>query len=59
MDQANQRIRNRSHAVLIEDRAGDPAVLVAASDKIQAELGWKLERDLPTMVADAWKFLQS
>jgi UDP-glucose 4-epimerase len=46
-------------AVTVPRRAGDPAVLVASSDKIQAELGWKVERDLATMVADAWKFLQS
>jgi UDP-glucose 4-epimerase len=45
-------------AVTVPRRAGDPAVLVASSDKIQAELGWKVERDLATMVADAWKFLQ-
>ncbi len=35
-------------------RAGDPAVLVASSAKVQAELGWKAERDLPAMVTDAW-----
>jgi UDP-glucose 4-epimerase len=46
-------------AVTVPRRAGDPAVLVASSDKIQAELGWKVERGLETMVADAWKFLQS
>ncbi|WUI00502.1 UDP-glucose 4-epimerase GalE [Spirillospora sp. NBC_00431] len=40
-------------------RPGDPAVLVASSDKIQAELGWKPERDLRTMVDDAWTFLRS
>jgi UDP-glucose 4-epimerase len=38
-------------------RAGDPAVLVASSAKIQAELGWKAERDLAAMVGDAWAFL--
>ncbi|MFI6501355.1 UDP-glucose 4-epimerase GalE [Nonomuraea typhae] len=39
-------------------RTGDPAVLVASSDKIQAELGWKAERTaLPTIVADAWAAL--
>jgi UDP-glucose 4-epimerase len=38
-------------------RAGDPAVLVASSAKIQAELGWKAERDLSAMVADAWAFM--
>jgi UDP-glucose 4-epimerase len=39
-------------------REGDPAVLVASSAKIQAELGWKPERDLRAMVADAWAFLR-
>jgi UDP-glucose 4-epimerase len=38
-------------------RAGDPAVLVASSAKVQAELGWKAERDLPAMVTDAWAFM--
>jgi UDP-glucose 4-epimerase len=40
-------------------RPGDPAVLVASSAKIQAELGWRAERDLRTMVADAWQFTQA
>ncbi|MFV2176159.1 UDP-glucose 4-epimerase GalE [Actinomadura sp. LOL_016] len=40
-------------------RAGDPAVLVASSDKIQSELGWKPEHDLRAMVGDAWTFLRS
>jgi UDP-glucose 4-epimerase len=35
-------------------RAGDPAVLVASSDRIHADLGWKAELDLRSMVADAW-----
>jgi UDP-glucose 4-epimerase len=38
-------------------RAGDPAVLVASAAKIQAELGWKAERDLAAMVTDAWAFM--
>jgi UDP-glucose 4-epimerase len=38
-------------------RPGDPAVLVASAVKIQAELGWKAERDLTAMVADAWGFM--
>ncbi|MBC6464668.1 UDP-glucose 4-epimerase GalE [Actinomadura alba] len=37
-------------------RAGDPAVLVASSERIRSELGWKPERDLRAMVADAWAF---
>jgi UDP-glucose 4-epimerase len=40
-------------------RAGDPAVLVASSDLIQAELGWHATRDLRAMVADAWQFTLS
>ncbi|MBW3613737.1 MAG: UDP-glucose 4-epimerase GalE [Actinobacteria bacterium] len=40
-------------------RAGDPAVLVASSDRIRAELGWKAEKpELEAMIADAWAFLQ-
>lgn len=37
-------------------RAGDPAVLVASSARIQAELGWRATRDLRDMIADAWRF---
>jgi UDP-glucose 4-epimerase len=36
-------------------RRGDPAVLVASSELIQAELGWRATRDLQAMVADAWQ----
>ncbi|MFC5180261.1 UDP-glucose 4-epimerase GalE [Actinomadura harenae] len=39
-----------------ERRPGDPAVLVASSERINAALGWKPERDLNQMVADAWAF---
>jgi UDP-glucose 4-epimerase len=39
-------------------RPGDPAVLVASAERIQAELGWHAERDLRTMAADAWEFAQ-
>ena len=38
-------------------RAGDPAVLIASSDRIRAELGWNPVRtDLETIVTDAWSF---
>ena len=40
-------------------RAGDPAVLVATSDRIRADLGWSPELGLPAMVADAWSFAQA
>ncbi|RKT53381.1 UDP-glucose 4-epimerase GalE [Saccharothrix australiensis] len=41
-------------------RSGDPAVLVASSEKARTELGWKPERvDLAGIVRDAWEFTQS
>jgi UDP-glucose 4-epimerase len=40
-------------------RSGDPAVLVASSARIRADLGWQPERDLQAMVADAWTFTQA
>jgi len=40
-------------------RAGDPAVLVASSERIQSELGWRAARDLRAMAADAWSFTQA
>ena len=40
-------------------RPGDPAVLVASSERIQAELGWRAGRDLRAMAADAWDFTRS
>ncbi|WP_246257039.1 UDP-glucose 4-epimerase GalE [Amycolatopsis anabasis] len=46
-------------AVVAPRRSGDPAVLVAASDRAREELGWKPERaDLGGIVADAWRFAQ-
>lgn len=38
-------------------RAGDPAVLVAGSDRARALLGWRPRRsDLGTIVEDAWRW---
>jgi len=38
-------------------RAGDPAVLVASSEKIKKELGWKpLYPDLKTIIESAWRW---
>ena len=40
-------------------RAGDPAVLVAGSEKIKQELGWRPQfADLDTIVASAWEWHQ-
>jgi UDP-glucose 4-epimerase len=45
-------------AQLAPRRPGDPAVLVASSQAITVGLGWHAERDLSSMVADAWTFAQ-
>ena len=40
-------------------RAGDPAVLVASSEKIKQELGWRPKfAELDTIVASAWEWQQ-
>jgi UDP-glucose 4-epimerase len=40
-------------------RPGDPAVLVASSERIKAELGWKPQfAELDTIIASAWKWHQ-
>ena len=49
----------RLPARLEDRRPGDPAVLVASSKRIGAELGWQPERGLPDMVSDAWSFTRS
>ena len=36
-------------------RAGDPAVLIASSARIGRDLGWRPERGLREIVADAWE----
>jgi len=40
-------------------RAGDPPVLVASSERIRADLGWKPEKpELGTMISDAWAWMR-
>ena len=47
-------------AVEVGRRAGDPATLVASSDKIRAALGWVPEKpSLEAMVGDAWAWIQA
>jgi UDP-glucose 4-epimerase len=45
---------------IAERRPGDPAVLIAGSDRIKAELGWKPEfQELELIVGSAWEWLQA
>ena len=44
-------------AKLEERRSGDPAVLIASSDKAKEVLGWKPEYDsLERIIEDAWRW---
>jgi UDP-glucose 4-epimerase len=46
-------------AVEVDARPGDPAVLVASSDRIKKELGWKPQHEhLETIIKTAWKWHQ-
>jgi UDP-glucose 4-epimerase len=58
--EAARRVTDRPiKAVESPRRSGDPAVLVASSDKIRSELGWKPEKpELEVMISDAWDWMQ-
>jgi UDP-glucose 4-epimerase len=44
----------------VERRAGDPAVLIASSERAIAELGWRPSRTaIDEIVSDAWEFTQA
>jgi UDP-glucose 4-epimerase len=46
-------------AVMEPRRAGDPAILVASSEKARAELGWKPRyAELEQIIGSAWSYLQ-
>ena len=50
----------RIESVEAPRRSGDPPVLVASSDKVRKELGWKPEKsELETMISDAWAWMQA
>ncbi|MEI7027483.1 UDP-glucose 4-epimerase GalE [Paenibacillus sp. y28] len=47
-------------AVIEPRRAGDPAILIASSEKARRELGWKPAREhLPAIIESAWKWHQA
>ena len=43
----------------VEKRAGDPAILVANSEKAKKELGWEPEYSLEEIIDSAWKWENS
>lgn len=57
IDTASKVVGEEIEAVEGERRAGDPATLIASSEKIQAELGWEPKYgDLETIIATAWQW---
>jgi UDP-glucose 4-epimerase len=58
---AAARITGRKIPVQISPRRpGDPAILIASSDKIGAELSWKPQRQtLEQIIGSAWEWLQA
>ena len=56
-----QRVTGREIPTHIGSRRpGDPATLVASSDKIKSELGWQPQfQDLSLIVESAWRWMQS
>lgn len=46
----------KANVIMSERREGDPARLVASSDKIYHELGWKAKYTLEQIISSAWKW---
>jgi UDP-glucose 4-epimerase len=44
---------------IVERRAGDPAVLIASSERIKRDLGWQPEfQDLRIIIESAWNWMK-
>jgi UDP-glucose 4-epimerase len=56
-----REITGRDIKTKVSDRRpGDPAVLIASSDRIRSELGWTPEyQDLRVIIESAWRWMQS
>ncbi|MBM7556663.1 UDP-glucose 4-epimerase GalE [Halanaerobacter jeridensis] len=60
IETASEVVGNNIDAVEGERRAGDPAKLIASSNKIKEELGWTPQYgDLKTIIATAWNWHQN
>jgi UDP-glucose 4-epimerase len=60
IDTARKVTGDEIKAVMAERRAGDPAKLIASSNKAKTVLGWKPEHaDLEEIIASAWKWHKS
>ena len=59
MDMISEVIGTDADAEVVARRAGDPPASWAATELIEAELGWHAARDLRDIVASAWSAWQS
>jgi UDP-glucose 4-epimerase len=60
IETARQVTGKEIRATVAPRRAGDPSVLIAASEKIKRELGWQPQfQDLRVIIDSAWKWLQA
>jgi UDP-glucose 4-epimerase len=60
IETAERVTRRRIPVRTAERRPGDPAVLIASSERIERELGWRPRRQqLETIIASAWEHMQS
>ena len=46
----------KANAIMSDRREGDPAQLIASSEKIDRELGWKAKYNLEDIISSAWKW---
>jgi UDP-glucose 4-epimerase len=59
IDTAREVTRKEIPTKVAARRAGDPAVLIASSEKIKRELGWQpMNQDLRVIVDTAWRWMQ-
>ena len=54
MDMISEVIGRDVDAEVVARRAGDPPATWASTERIEAELGWRAQRDLRAMVSSAW-----
>jgi UDP-glucose 4-epimerase len=58
IDIAREVTQEKIEETIAARREGDPAVLIASSDKIKKELGWEPEfQDLRVIIESAWKWM--
>jgi UDP-glucose 4-epimerase len=55
MDTIRRVVNRRIEYDVVNRRAGDPAQVIAASDLVRGQLGWKAQHGLEDMVRSAWQ----